>query len=692
MFAILAGCAGSSTSTGTDTDESYGVTAELDTTGPASKSDNAGRPGPSVAWDTDGGQVWSVVNQWTDVTPEAGLAWDANSGLNWNEKYQAWVSSLEVEELPDGYVKETFHLTTPHGRSLTAPVLECAEVAIFMRAAFAAWYQLPFYLEAYDRGQPIYLGHFGFRNADGSLFSRTPNFARAYADHTTSWQSGRTWPSDAKLKRRGLYGGGDEIGFLPAVNGEPARAGAYFDEIFLNKRVGHFMLLALSWFGSMHLADGANMYHIKAEGVKAGDVLLERWQRRGIGHTIPVMRTEWPEVDRLELAVATGSMPRRYPKWEDGPRAGRYFKEQSAGGPGMNPDGDEYAKLGGGIRRWRVAISDGTRYKNTFMPSEANLWINSSDSDALADRIAAFEEYLRPPSPEVQQQVALEVIESARDHLTRYPASCSARKNREAAFKDLYEVNQESFNMTPDQTDATYRTLADYVFETLVYDQSVTCCWNSSTTAMYEIVMDYNYALTASSAEAACLPPAVFMAKGRGLDSDGYDVFRQHAETLGRLDEWVAWSEDESCEQAATVVDDTIDPMNALPYCQLSTVTAPSSDTGTCNDTNPELPTVIQLGRQDNLRICSGETDHFQFSGSGSYTLTVEAGSGDADIDVSILDAGDNYLAGSSSPDATFSVDFSIGDQFNSNQTVTIRIYAVGGQMERDYSFSITAQ
>ena len=137
MFAILAGCAGSSTSTGTDTDESYGVTAELDTTGPASKSDNAGRPGPSVAWDTDGGQVWSVVNQWTDVTPEAGLAWDANSGLNWNEKYQAWVSSLEVEELPDGYVKETFHLTTPHGRSLTAPVLECAEVAIFMRAAFA---------------------------------------------------------------------------------------------------------------------------------------------------------------------------------------------------------------------------------------------------------------------------------------------------------------------------------------------------------------------------------------------------------------------------------------------------------------------------------------------------------------------------------------------------------------------------
>ena len=152
-----------------------------------------------------------------------------------------------------------------------------------------------------------------------------------------------------RLKGRGLYGGGDEVEFLPLVNGKTARAGAYFDEIFLNKRVGHFMLLALSWFGSMHLADGANMFHVKADAIKAGDVLLERWQRRGIGHTIPVMRAVWVESDRLELVVATGSMPRRYPKWEEGPAAGRYFKDESAGGPGENSDGDAYAALGGGL-------------------------------------------------------------------------------------------------------------------------------------------------------------------------------------------------------------------------------------------------------------------------------------------------------------------------------------------------------
>ena len=112
----------------------------------------------------------------------------------------------------------------------------------------------------------------------------------------------------------------------------------------------------------------------------------------------------------LEVAVVTGSMP-RYPKWEDGPRAGRYFKLEVTGGPGENDEGDAYAQLGGGLRRWRVAIDDGTRYRNTFMPADRSLWINSSDRSGIADRVPTFEEYLRPPSPEVQQQVALELVD-----------------------------------------------------------------------------------------------------------------------------------------------------------------------------------------------------------------------------------------------------------------------------------------
>ena len=86
-------------------------------------------------------------------------------------------------------------------------------------------------------------------------------------------------------------------------------AGAYFDAMFLNKRVGHFMLIALSWFGSMHLASNSNMYHIQPEATQAGDVLLHRWQRNGIGHTLPVMRVERPIETRLVVSISSGSMP-----------------------------------------------------------------------------------------------------------------------------------------------------------------------------------------------------------------------------------------------------------------------------------------------------------------------------------------------------------------------------------------------
>ena len=91
------------------------------------------------------------------------------------------------------------------------------------------------------------------------------------------------------------------------------------------------------------------------------------------------------------------------------------------------------------------------------MPSDRALWINSNDSEALAARIATFEEYLDHQALEVRRDIALDLIESARDHLRRYPASCSARKNREAAFDDLRDVMVTEFGMTPDQVDANYR-------------------------------------------------------------------------------------------------------------------------------------------------------------------------------------------------------------------------------------------
>ena len=92
----------------------YGTApAELDEWAPAGKEDGVGTPGPNVDWDTDDYQVWDIRNQWDDVTPEAGLAWGADSGLTWNEKYAAWLTSLPVIDQPDGSQRKTFDSQRP---------------------------------------------------------------------------------------------------------------------------------------------------------------------------------------------------------------------------------------------------------------------------------------------------------------------------------------------------------------------------------------------------------------------------------------------------------------------------------------------------------------------------------------------------------------------------------------------------
>ena len=80
------------------------------------------------------------------------------------------------------------------------------------------------------------------------------------------------------------------------------RFGAFADEIHLNKRAGHFLVLLLDYFGSVNLADSANTYNLVPDKVRAGDVLLERWQRVGIGHTISDMHLS--SRDRLATVIA----------------------------------------------------------------------------------------------------------------------------------------------------------------------------------------------------------------------------------------------------------------------------------------------------------------------------------------------------------------------------------------------------
>jgi hypothetical protein len=560
VSAVLAAACG-----GADAADDWGITGPFVETEPLGKADNAGVPGPLVNTDTSETQVWTARNKWedtdTDAARAAGMAWPANSGLTWDQKYAAWVQSLEKVPGVDTYY-DTFMVTTPWGKKVPSPKLECSEVAMFLRIAFASWYELPFYMTSVDSaGVRVYFGHFGARTAT-SRYKSTPRYALAYQDYTKAYAGKSsadviaTWPKDTKLRGRGLSGGDDTMDYIAPG----ARAGAYFDEVFLNKRVGWYLLLMLDYFGSMNIAESRNTYNLKPQALRTGDVLVERWQREGIGHTL-VAKNVVPLGDgRLQAELASGSMPRRQPKWDDPVQSKSYFTSELMGGEGTAYDGTEYVKLGGGLKRWRVAKNIRGYWTNTWMAADEASWISDTDYDRLKTRPQEFESLLGEVPPEQQRDALLRMIDDARSHLKEYPASCSARENREKAFRDLYDLAQRAFGQSAAEVDQQYRILDDYVFAELVYTQSKTCCWDSSTAAMYQIIMDYEQSLQAR----ACTEPVVFRAAG-----GGYQIFADYAAATGRSLQWKAWSEDEPCPQR-DVDTDLAAPASWIPWCQAS--------------------------------------------------------------------------------------------------------------------------
>ena len=498
-----------------------------------------------ISVDKSSTAVWEVKNFWheTDTSDarRAGMAWGEDSGLDWDEKYARWVESMQkIDGVSYG---ETFELTTPFGKTLPAPSIECAETSLFLRATFASWYKLPFFVEARDgRGKRVFLGHFGFRTAEGK-YANSADFTR-YRDHrdlTDTWQE-RGWPEDQRLRGRRLGGAQDDE--QPALF-EGAHAGAYFDEIYLNKRTGYFMIYLLSYFGSVNLADPSNTFNITPESTRAGDTLLHRWKRQGIGHTLVVKNTKEVIEGRYEIELVSGSMPRRQPTWESASSSKYSLTSQKAGGHEVSfYDDVPYSKLGGGMKRWRTAQVVSDRWVNVVPSKDRDAYVRSNDYTAIGDRVERYSEILTELTPELKREVILERLFAARDHLQRYPASCAARTRREEAFKELYTLEEEEFNTDRKEIDERYRRLEDYVLAELTYDESKTCCWNSTNNDMFEIIMAYAIKETYRDDEGMCVAPTVFKSH-----SDGYERWRSFAEELGRGELWVEWSEDEACAQ-----------------------------------------------------------------------------------------------------------------------------------------------
>lgn len=521
-------------------------------------------PGPAVGAGAADTEVWKVTAQWADTdTPaarKAGMAWPENSGLSWDDKYSLWIDAMKATEATNGYT--TYEFITPYGKTLPAPAVECAETAILLRATFASWYGLPFFLQGSDEhGKRVYLGHFGFRTPE-ARYGNTPLFKtkyRDYSDKAGTWKTSG-WPQDTALRARHLGGSQDDD--QPAL-GEGASAGTWFDEAFLNKRVGHFMIFALSYFGSVNLADSVNTFNLKPEAMQPGDFLIERWQRQGIGHTLVLKRVSSVPPDALAAELISGSMPRRQAKWENPAMSRHYFLVPYTGGIEESDEpGVPYAALGGGLKRWRTPVVAEGRWTNIVPVADRADFVDASDFAAVGARHETLERLLRDVPPDEKRQVLLTQIDDARAHLRSHPSSCSARERREEAFESLYDLESESFGRTRAAVDAEQRKLEDDVFGMLDYEKSKTCCWNSATSAMAEIILAYaEKEQSDATAAGMCVAPTVFR-----WEETGYKRWSDFAASLGRGAEWPAWSEDEPCAQR-DVTADTVAESGATPFC-----------------------------------------------------------------------------------------------------------------------------
>jgi len=204
---------------------------------------------------------------------------------------------------------------------------------------------------------------------------------------------------------------------------------------------------------------------------------------------------------------------------------------------------------------------------------------------------------------------------------------------------------------------------------------------------MYEIVMAYN---TADQAEAeaagVCRAPVVFMNR-----DGGYAVFAEYAESIDRGDEWVPWSEDESCPQR-DVQDDTEAEHRRTAYCEnpergSTTPSDPVAPAPEENDPEEPAPTTADDVYEPNdtpqgaidltapvsisAILCPDDEDWFSFELVDVNALQLIFAVDQGDIDVLILDAQGEEVASGESTDDDEEVDLS---QLSRGQ-YTVQVY-----------------
>jgi len=507
-------------------------------------------------------EAWSVLHGWDDVTGEAGVAWAANSKLTWQQKYSKWVQGMrKVPRLGDSGF--TFEVNTPHanGKVLPAPVADCADTAMMLRVTFASWYHLPVLIKAGGS----YYGHFGVRKGSATAPSTPLCSSCDFSSRTAAELASKGWPKDAGLRAKSV-GTSDTNSWI--ANGH---TGAYLDELLLNKRAGYLIIKLLNDAGSSSLAGATNLYDIQPAAIQAGDVLIERWQAQGIGHTI-VIKDAVAVGNQIKVDIAAGWLPPRQTLWEGSVDAHGSLADAYFGGSECvdSTCKETYAMYGGGIKRWRPPHKEGGHWVLGILASDKAVAIEPKQFDpsgkpgkaywdALGKRVDTFESLVYLPPPAELRDELLRLLTDDRAKLRQKPSGCAARERREDVFAQLYALMQEEFSTDRAHVDSLYRMTEDYVFAPLDYTKSATCCWNGATQAMGDAAV--KMAIQTAKAKAAsggCEAPAVFRKNG-----GGYQPYQTAAGAA-----WTPWVNDEHCPAVQiAVAEDALKPWTVSAFC-----------------------------------------------------------------------------------------------------------------------------
>ena len=540
VAALLAACVSG------PSDDLDGV-SELNPGPPAGKADSAGIPALPVHGDYTATQAWVVTNQWEDTdTPDAraaGIAWSANSGLTWDQKYAAWVGSLQqIPTLDNTFTTVT--ISTPFGKSVPGPKLDCADLAILLRMSFAAWYHLPFYLSptTTTRRSTSVTSACARRPARGTS---TSNWSK-YADyeHRRRRSTRRTGPRTRRCARAASPRA------TTCRTSGPARARARSStRSTSNKRAARLILFTQAFLGSHNMVDSQNTYNLVPEALphrRRADVRARADRRR-------------PHDDRhARHALAPGSLqaeaiygndPPAQPAWQDPAETKSLFTDDEGGGPSLNTaygGMTPYSHLNGGLKRLRVAKEKHGYWVNTWMDADEASWINDTDYDAIAARPARFAELLGSSDPAVERDQLLAAIAEKRAYLPRSPGVVRrARRSRERVREALHA---DAGQLRHDARDGRRAVPHD--------DRGLRRSRRSTTrtraraagTRRLRDVRPHHGVRAAAAGErrrAASSRP-IFK-----LTANSYDPFAAFATQTGQASRGCRWTADESCAQAA---------------------------------------------------------------------------------------------------------------------------------------------